>query len=101
MIDDELMDRVESQMRRQRRPIRLLELRRALGVPSGEASALTKALREDDRFFRVGSLWYVRKGDLKIKLRFCPNCGSRKAKYEGGFYSCPNCGIKFHFTWLI
>lgn len=99
--DEELKARAESYIRRERKPVRLLGLRRALGLPASEAPRLTKALKEDKRFFRVGSLWYVKKASLKIKVRLCPNCGCKSVKYEGGFYRCPNCEIKFHFTWLI
>lgn len=88
-------------MRRERRPVGLLELRRVLGVPPGGASSLAKLLRADPRFYRVGSMWYVRKAPLKIKVRLCPNCGYKSVKYEGGFYRCPNCELKFHFTWLL
>ena len=88
-------------MQRERKPVGLLELRRALGLPASEASELTKSLKEDARFYRVGSLWYVKKSPLKIKVRYCPNCSSKKVKLEGGFYRCSNCEIRFHFTWLL
>jgi hypothetical protein len=101
LIDKEQIDRAESIIQRERHPIGLLELRRSLGLPSKDASELTKALKADPRFYRVGSLWYVRKAKLKIKVRYCPNCSSKKVKLEGGFYRCPNCEIKFHFTWLL
>ena len=93
--------RAESFMQRERRPVGLLELRRSLGLQASEASELTKALRKDDRFYKVGSLWYVKKAPLKIKVRYCPNCSSKKVKLEGGFYRCSNCDIRFHFTWLL
>ncbi len=101
MSGDGTKERAEAYMRRERRPVGLLELRRHLGVPKKEAAHLTKLLRSDTRFYKVGSLWYVRKAPLKIKVRMCPNCGHRSVKYEGGFYNCHNCELKFHFTWLL
>ena len=101
MSEEGIKERAEAYMKRERRPVGLLELRRILGVPPRDAASLTKLLKSDRRFYRVGSLWYVRKAPLKIKVRLCPNCGHRSVKFEGGFYSCPNCELKFHFTWLL
>jgi len=101
LIAPELRDRAESFIQREGQPTGLLELRRALGLPASAASELTEALKADPRFYRVGSLWFIRKAQLKIKVRYCPNCSSKKVKLEGGFYRCPNCEIKFHFTWLL
>lgn len=79
----------------------LLDIRRHLGLSPKMSPELTRFLKEDPTFFKVGSQWYVKKAPLKTKVRFCPNCGHKRVKFEGGFYNCPNCEIKFHFTWLI
>lgn len=101
MKKDSLKKRAETYIRRKRNPVRLGDLRKAIGLKSDRTSELREVLKEEDLFFRVGSGWYVRDADLKIMVRFCPNCGHRKVRYEGGFYTCPNCEIKFHFTWLM
>jgi hypothetical protein len=98
--EEELKKRAESYIQRMRKPVRLLDLRRALGLPVGDASRLRKVLKGDGRFITVGSRWHARKVSLKIKVRFCPNCDSKRVKYAGGFYQCQNCETKFHFTWL-
>jgi len=97
--EEMLAERVESILRREGRPMGLREIRRHLGS-SASAEGLSSLLRGVDRFFRVGSKWYVRGAPLKVKVRFCPNCGYAKVTFRGGFYLCPNCGTKFHFTWL-
>ena len=101
MADGDLEERIETYMRREQKPVGLPELRRALGIADKEAGQLSLILRVSKRFYRVGSLWYVRKAPLKIRVRFCPNCGHKKVGFQGGFYSCPNCELKFHFTWLL
>jgi hypothetical protein len=101
VVNGDLAERMESYMRRERKPIGLSELRRALGIPSGKASEISRVLRTDRRFYKVGDLWYVRKAPLKIRVRFCPNCGHKKVRFQGGFYTCPNCELRFHFTWLL
>ena len=101
MMEADILSRAESFIQREGGPVGLLELRKNLGLPASRASELTKRLRSDPRFYRVGSKWFIRKGQLKIKVRFCPNCSSKKVKLEGGFFRCQNCEIKFHFTWLL
>jgi hypothetical protein len=97
----DLAGRMESHMRREGKPIGLSELRRSLGISPERASELSRILRTDERFYKVGSLWYVRRSPLKIRVRFCPNCGHKKVRYQGGFYTCANCELRFHFTWLL
>lgn len=101
VADGDLAERIASYMRREQKPISPSELKRILGISGEKAAELSRILRTDRRFYRVGSLWYVRKAPLKIRVRFCPNCGHKKVRYQGGFYSCPNCELKFHFTWLL
>lgn len=101
MPDKEIADRIEALIRRERRPVRLIELRKSIGFEASESDRLTRILKEDGRFYKVGSSWHARKSPLKITVRFCPNCGWKVVKYEGGFYRCPNCEIRFHFTWLV
>jgi len=98
--EQDAANRIEAAIRRERRPLRLSELRKLLGLDRSESGRLLRILREDGRFYRVGSSWHARGAPLKITVRFCPNCGWKAVKYGGGFYRCPNCQIRFHFTWL-
>jgi hypothetical protein len=98
--DAELADRIQAYLVRERRPVGLSEIRRHLGLHPSDTSAISEMLHGDNRFFKVGSLWYAKDAPLKVKVRFCPNCSCKTVKFEGGFYRCPNCGIRFHFTWL-
>ncbi len=100
MADGDLVERIEAYMARERRPVGLSEITRHLGLQPSSTSELSNMLRRDGRFFKVGSRWYARKAPLRVKVRFCPNCCWKTVKFEGGFYRCPNCGTRFHFTWL-
>jgi NADH pyrophosphatase NudC (nudix superfamily) len=99
--EEEIKRKSEAYIRAKRTPTRLRELRKSLGLTSDRSGELRRLLEADDRFFKVGSSWYIKGANLKIKVRFCPNCGYKKVNFEGGFYRCPNCETRFHFTWLM